>query len=151
VDIIYKDGPRMTLTNVPYISELGVNLLSGRRIWEARLTGQFKKSHMYFKKGKHKIITATIQDGLYVIAYIEQGSQDKALYGYRYHDTAFSGEIIKGTKGTTNELTASGKQKYLLWHRRFNHLGPDKIRNLHKVTNPQVATPIKVPNNLDIC
>jgi hypothetical protein len=149
VDVICKDGSRMTLTNVLYIPRLGVNLGSGRRIFEARLTGQFTKSHMYFKTGKNKIITATMQDGLYVITHIEQGYLDEALYGHGYHHTAFSGEIINGTNGTTNELTASENEKYLLGHLRFNHLGPDKITNLHKVTN--LATSIKVPNNLDIC
>jgi hypothetical protein len=41
------------------------------------------------------------------------------------------------------------KENYLVWHRRFDHLGPDKIRNLHKVTN--LSLPIKVPTKLDIC
>jgi hypothetical protein len=99
---------------------------------------------MYFKKGKSKIITATMQDGLYVITHIDRGYQDEALYGHGYHDTAFS-----GTNGTTDEITVLEKKKYILWHRHFNHLGPDEIRNLHKVTNP--ATLIKVPNNIDIC
>jgi hypothetical protein len=62
VDVVCKDGSKMTLANVLYIPGLGVNLLSGRRICEAGLTGQFTKSHMYFKCGKNKIITAIMQD-----------------------------------------------------------------------------------------
>jgi hypothetical protein len=104
---------------------------------------------MYFKCGKNKIITATMQDGLYVITHIKHGYQDEAFFGQGYHEIAFSGKIINGTKGTTNKLTASEKENYLLWHRHFNHLGPDKIRNLHKVTN--LSSPIKVPTKLDIC
>jgi hypothetical protein len=60
VDVVCKDGSKMTLANVLYIPGLGVNLLSGRRICEAGLTRQFSKSHMYFKCGKNKIITATM-------------------------------------------------------------------------------------------
>jgi hypothetical protein len=63
----------MTLANVLYIPGLGVNLLSGRRICEAGLTGQFSKSYMYFNCGKNKIITATMQDGLYVITHTKHG------------------------------------------------------------------------------
>jgi hypothetical protein len=40
--------------------------------------------------------------------------QDEAFYGHGYHDTAFSGEIINRRKGTTDELTASETEKYLL-------------------------------------
>ena len=34
-------------------------------------------------------------------------------------------------------------------HRRFNHLGPEKIRNLHKVTT--ISAPIKIPTEREIC
>jgi hypothetical protein len=81
VDVVYKDGLRMTLANILYIRGLGVNLLSGRRICEAELTDQFTKSHMYFKCGKNKIITTIMQDGLYVITHIKYGYQDDAFFG----------------------------------------------------------------------
>jgi hypothetical protein len=143
VDVVCKDGSKMTLANVLYIPGLRVNLLSGRRFCEAGLTGQFSKSHMYFKCGKNMIITETMQDELYVITHIKYGYQDEVFCGQGYRKIAFSGEIINGTKETTNKLTASDKENYLLWHLRFNYLGPDKIRNLSKVTN--VSSPIKVP------
>jgi hypothetical protein len=104
------------------------------------------------KYGQNKIIIAILQDRLYVIIHIKHGYQNNVFFGQGYHDISYFGEIIngtKGTKGTTNELTASEKENYLLWHQLFNHLGPDKIRNLHKVTN--LSLPIKVPTKLDIC
>jgi hypothetical protein len=73
VDLVCKDGSKITLPNVRFIPGLGVNLLSGRIICEAGLMGQFTKSHMYFKCEKNKIITATIQDGLYIITHIKYG------------------------------------------------------------------------------
>jgi hypothetical protein len=97
----------------------------------------------------NEIITATIQDGLYVITHIIHGYQNDTFFRQGYHDIAFSGEIINGTKGTTNELIASEKENYLLWHRHFNHLGPDKIRNLNNVTN--FSSAIKVSTKLDMC
>jgi hypothetical protein len=81
VDVVYKDGSKMTLANVLYKSGLGVNQLSRRRICETGLTGQFTKSHMYFKYGKNKIITATMQDGLYVITNVKYRYQDEAFFG----------------------------------------------------------------------
>jgi hypothetical protein len=149
VDMVYKDSSKMTLAKVLYIPRLGVNLLPGRRIYEAELTGQITKSHMYVKCGNNKIITATIQDRLYVITHIKHGYQDDAFFGQGYHNIAFSGEIINGTTGTTNKLTASEMENYLLWNRRANHLGSDKIRTFQKVTN--LSSPINVPTKLDIC
>jgi hypothetical protein len=69
---------------------------------------------MYFKCGKNKIITATMQDGLSVITHIKHEYQDEEFFGQGYHNIAFTGEIINGTTGTTNELTASDKENYLL-------------------------------------
>jgi hypothetical protein len=81
VDVVCKNNSKITLANILYIPGLGVKLLSGRRICERGLTGQFTKSHMYFKYGKNKIITATIQDGLYVITHIKHRYQDDAFFG----------------------------------------------------------------------
>jgi hypothetical protein len=132
VDMVCKAGSKITLANVLYIPGLGVNLLSERRICEAGLTGQFTKSHMYFKYGKNKIITATMQDGLYVITHIKHGYQDDAFFGQGYHDMASSGEIINGTKRTTNELIASEKENYRLWHRRLIILDLIKLETFTK-------------------
>jgi hypothetical protein len=149
VDVLCKDGSKMTLANVLYIPDLGVNLLYGSRVWTAGLTGQFSKSHMYFKCSKNKIILPIIHDRMYLITHIKHTYQDKLFYIVGYHEIAFSGEIINGTKQKTNKLTAAEKENYLLWHQYFNHLGPDKIRNLHKVTN--LSSLIKVLTKLNMC
>jgi hypothetical protein len=60
VEVVYKDSWKMILANIPYIPGLGVNLISGRRSCKAELTGQFTKSHMYFKCRKNILITATM-------------------------------------------------------------------------------------------
>ena len=53
------------------------------------------------------------------------------------------------TKEEWSELTEDQKEVYILMHRWFNHLGPDKLCNLHKVTT--LSHPIKVPAKQNIC
>jgi hypothetical protein len=67
-----------------------------------------------------------------VIIHLKYGYQDEAFFGQGYHEIAFSCEIINGTQGTTNELTASEKENYLLWHRRFNTLDLIKLETFTK-------------------
>jgi hypothetical protein len=48
--------------------------------------------------------------------------------------------------------TASNRQSYMLWHRRFAHLGHQKIRQLHHVTTLKKAIPITDrPSVCDVC
>jgi hypothetical protein len=110
VDVVCKDGSKRTLANVLYIPGCGVTLLSGRRICAAVLMGQFTKSHMYLKCRTNKIITATIQGGLYVITHIKHRYQNDTFFGQGYDDIAFAGETINGTKGIPNSLTSSAKE-----------------------------------------
>ena len=35
----------------------------------------------------------------------------------------------------------------MLYHRRFSHLGPQKLKTIHHVTN--ISRPIKVPSSLE--
>src|SRR5205814_3214083 len=50
---------------------------------------------------------------------------------------------------TAEELSISEQEIYILWHRQFSHLGPKKIRNLHKIST--LSKPIKVPVNRELC
>ena len=45
-------------------------------------------------------------------------------------------------------LIQAEKDRYLLFHRRFAYLSPNKIRNLYKVTT--LKKPIRVPKNTKI-
>ena len=134
VVIICKDGSQGLLKNVLYVPKLGVNLISARRICEGGLEGRFSSTEMYFTKDGKRIIEAKLQDGLYIVTHIAENYKEKAL---------------------TTQVTGIDKQEkavidtYLLMHRRFNHLGPEKIRNLHKVTT--LSKPIKIPKQLPLC
>jgi hypothetical protein len=93
-------------------------LLLGRRICAAGLKGRFNSHALCFKLGKKIIIEATIDDSLYVVSHI----------AYRYQETAFpSTEKHTPPEFDEAELKADEKERYLLYHRRFAHLGPAKI------------------------
>jgi hypothetical protein len=74
VDLVYKDGSSIRLSDVLYIPGLGVNLISGRRICETGgLRGSFDSENLYFKLAKKKVIIAKIDQGLYIMIYIARG------------------------------------------------------------------------------
>ena len=49
---------------------------------------------------------------------------------------------------TLNLDTQTQDAEYQLWHRRFAHLGTEKIRTLHKVTT--LSNPVKIPQDRTI-
>ena len=56
VVIICEDGSRGLLRDVLYVPRLGINLLSVRRICDARLKGRLDSTRIYFKKDRKKVI-----------------------------------------------------------------------------------------------
>jgi hypothetical protein len=138
--VVCKDGSSTWLSDVLLVPNLGVNLLSGRRICAAGLKGRFNSRALCFKLGKKIIIKATMDDGLYVVSHIADG----------YQETAFpSTEQHTPTEPDEAELEIREKERYLLYHRRFAHLGPAKIAKLHEVTT--LEKEIKVPEKKEIC
>jgi hypothetical protein len=138
--VVCKDGSSTWLSDVLLVPNLGINLLSGRRICAAGLKGQFNSNALWFKLGKKTIIKATMDDGLYVVSHITDG----------YQETAFpSAEQHKPTEFDETELKDGEKERYLLYHRRFAHLGPAKIAKLHEVTTLQKK--IQVPEKMEPC
>jgi hypothetical protein len=138
--VVCKDGSSTWLSHVLLVPNLGVNLLSGRRICAAGLKGRFDSRALCFKLGKKIIIKATMDDGLYVVSHIADG----------YRETAFpSTEQHTLTEPDEAELEIREKERYLLYHRRFAHLGPAKIAKLHEVTT--LEKKIKVPEKKEIC
>jgi hypothetical protein len=71
--VVCKDGSSTWLSDVLLVPNLGVNLLSGRRMCAAGLKGRFNSHALCFKLGKKIIIKATMDDGLYVVSHIADG------------------------------------------------------------------------------
>jgi hypothetical protein len=138
--VVCKDGSSTWLSDVLLVPNLGVNLLSGRRICAAGLKGRFDSNALCFKLGKKTIIKATIDDGLYVVSHIAEGYRETAFLSTEQHTPAEFDE---------SELKGGEKERYLLYHRRFAHLGPAKIAKLHEVTTLQKK--IQVPETMEVC
>lgn len=150
-NLVCKDGSSMLLQDVLYVPGLGVNLLSARRVCQAGLKGRFGATEMYFKLGKKKVIEATMHEGLYIVTHVAEGYGETAFASIDTNMQDATEEALMQTKPKRerSELTEDQKEVYMLMHRRFNHLEPNKLRNLHKVTT--LAKPIKVPAKRDIC
>jgi hypothetical protein len=141
------DGSSMILKDVLYVPRLGINLISARKLCQEGLKGSFDKNHMYFKQGTKKVVTATMTNGLYVITHVSKKCKDTAFAGV---ETRENTTPTATDDGSDNEATKEKElERYLKYHQRFAHLGPNKIRNLHKVTTLQKK--IKIPKDLDIC
>ena len=54
------------LKDVLFVPQLGVNLLSGKRVCENGLRGNFDNNAMYYTRDNKTIIKASIKNGLYV-------------------------------------------------------------------------------------
>ncbi|KAF7567667.1 hypothetical protein PtrM4_142580 [Pyrenophora tritici-repentis] len=145
--MVCKDGSSIWLSDVLLVPNLGVNLLSGRRICAAGLKGRFNSHTLSFRLGKKTIIKATMDDGLYVVSHIADGYQETAFPGTELDTPAQDTEVLHTPD--ESELKAGEKERYLLYHRRFAHLGPAKIAKLHEVTT--LEKKIQVPEKKEIC
>jgi hypothetical protein len=155
-ELVCADGSSMLLADVLYVPKIGVNLLSVRRLCQAGLRFSGDENNLYLKDGKRKIVKAKMQNGLYVVSHIAKGYKEMAFPSMELDNVTTTAQISPIDEVATNDensddeaIKKSDKERYLKYHRRFAHLGPDKIRNLHKVTT--LKKKIKVPLNLDIC
>ncbi|KAG9243450.1 hypothetical protein BJ878DRAFT_510630 [Calycina marina] len=72
VELVCEDGSAMVLSDVLYEPNLGVDLLSGRRLCEHGLRGAFDSVHMHFMQDSKRIVTATMNQGLYIVSHISK-------------------------------------------------------------------------------
>ena len=148
VDMVCEDGSSMLLLDVLYVPGLGVNLLSARRVCQNGLEGIFNDKKMFFRRNGQTIIEASMRNGLYIVTHVADGYEETAFGAFPAVEQE---EAEMETVGIprVKKLTPKQETNYYLWHRRMNHLNPEKIRNLHKVTT--LSSPIKVPSDIDIC
>src|ERR1700712_1457584 len=153
----------LLLPDVLYVPNLGVNLLSARRICQAGLLGSFNERKMYFREPTSgtKMITASMQDGLYIVTKVHRDYKALAKSQYSTGYAALPAAEVEEPREIDMEdlsakddhgLTPKELARFVLWHERFHHLGKEKIRTLHKVTTLEKA--IKVPKGVlwcDVC
>ena len=70
----------MLLKDVLFVPNLGVNLLSSRKICsQPGVKGSFDSQTMYFTRENVKIIRADIQGGIYIVSWIAKGLEETAF------------------------------------------------------------------------
>lgn len=143
-----EDGSKMILHNVLYVPKLGINLMSSRQMCQSsRLKGTFDEQKMYFMKNNVPIITATMRNGLYIVTNVSANLTKTALETQGYCSKTVNMIDPMETLSNETDLTLKEKERYMLYHRRFAHLGPQRLKNLHLVTN--LTRPIQVPQSND--
>jgi hypothetical protein len=141
VKVVCKDGTAMILKNVLFVPNLGINLLSGRRLCEAGLRGSFSANSMQFLSGDQPVITAEMTNGLYIVSHVHDRSKEMAF------------PIMTRESDSDNQegISGSNKRRYELWHRRFSHLNHSKLKDLHLVTTLDKAIVIPKHHERDVC
>ena len=166
-----KYGNKGFLSSVLYVPKLGVNLLSGKRMCEKGLVGSFNQHglRMHDKQGK-EILEARQRGGVYIVERIAKDLDEFALTASMHHDIALSSKenhqvplsspdrskprgadlpTSMNIETTSTPTPNKTSETYRLWHRRFAHLGREKLRNLHKVTT--LEKPIPTSNEEYVC
>ena len=73
-------GRTVLLKDALFVLNLGVNLLSSRKICsQSGVKGLFNSQTMYFTCGNEKIMRADTQGGVYVISWIAKGLEETAF------------------------------------------------------------------------
>ena len=73
-------GRTMLLKDVLFVPNLGVNLLSSRKICsQPGVKGSFDSQTMYFTCGNEKIMRADVQGGIYIVSWIAKGLEETAF------------------------------------------------------------------------
>jgi hypothetical protein len=90
------DGSYAVLSECLFVPDLGINLLSARRLCRNGITGFFDDKHMYFRRQKKTIVKATMSDGLYWVTHVESDKKK---------ETAFSATDVRmgGLEEETNQ------------------------------------------------
>jgi len=120
------------------------------------LRGSFSNIYIYFKYFKKRVITATIDQGLYIVTNVDKLLAEAVLASTEVDQETDIKESISNivvpvqqrTGSNSNRVYKESKEilaRYLLWYRRFAYLGPDIIRNLYKVTI--LNKPIRILSN----
>jgi GAG-pre-integrase domain len=137
------------LKDVLFVPNLGVSLLSARKVCKKGLQGSFDQDKMLFlnKEGK-TIIQAKLDNGLYIVDSIAKGYSERAFPS----TIQISSKLKPKTKAkSTSKVQSKAKnlERYSLFHRRFGHLGPGKLKHLHECTT--LEDRVVIPEKRDIC
>lgn len=158
--VMAVDGTSCFLDNVLFVPKLGVNLISAKKLCKGGYQGAFDEENIWITKGNRKVLTAVQSRGLYVVKHVSKtfqgeivGSTAAAAKTPAYDVKAMpAGDVAdEGTESENDDEPTTEKElkRYIKYHERFAHLGPSKLRDLHKVTT--LKKKITIPKEVDIC
>jgi len=167
---ILKDrkGNQIRLPETLYVPGLGANLLSGRKMCDSGLKGSFDTDNLWFedKSGK-RVIQAIESGGVYIVDSITPQICDFAFKAVQTPSQVYAFDaqeemiLDQDPQMPDNMLSTDNlppqpsgtkdQEEYRLWHRRFAHLGPRKIANLHKVTTLEKPIPVYTDLECETC
>ena len=155
--VVADDGSSCLLKNTLLVPNLGVNLISARRLCKDGIEGHFDAENMYFKKDNKTLIHAQQHNGLYLVKSISKDCPDKAFSAFQ--DKGFLGSDLRNQllsedeadteddgdpdESEEDETTKGQRRTYRLMHRRFGHYGPKILKHLHEVASG--IKKIKIP------
>ena len=141
-----KSGNSVEL-NAMLVPDLGVNLVSGRKLSsEHNLFGiMLPDSFAMVDQSFKPLLHFNAKGGVYVLEGIsgplgpvQKTSKDLALF------CALNAQEKTGQSDEPEQLPEKKLKQYQLFHRRFAHMGSEKLRSLHKVTTLSQPVPIVV-------
>ncbi|KAI0995896.1 hypothetical protein K3495_g12285, partial [Podosphaera aphanis] len=131
-----------------YVPQLGVNLISCRKLCsDLGVSGDLSSNFFrILNKDKQLVLEACIQGGVYVVESIQKhlSVPGSGFSAFTAIDQTLVFDIAHPAQDENGDLEKQDTE-YQLWHRRFAHLGTEKIRTLHKVTT--LSNPVKIPQD----
>ena len=139
-----SDGTSREFRNVLFVPELGVNLISGKRLIKNGMSGFWDDKTIGVKNEAGKMLLIGKEtNGIFILSHL--GDEARAFNAMEVdepldHDVDGPARLSEAN-ATPNEAANStpdrklrGAAAYQLWHRRFGHLGTSKLRHLHLIT-----------------
>ena len=136
-EVVAEDGSSCLLKNTLLVPNLGINLISARRLCKDGIEGHFDAENMYFKKDNKTLIHAQQDNGLYLVKSISKDCPDKAFSAFQAQPSseADTKDDHDPDESEEDETTRGQRRTYRLMHRRFGHYGSKSLRYLHEVAS----------------
>jgi gag-polypeptide of LTR copia-type len=101
------DGTSMLVSDCLFVPDLGISLLSVRRLCEAGLKGEIDHKKLYLKRGTKTIIKAKMTNGLYLVSSVALEGEKQAAFTSIEIDTQNAEPCGRPTVRSHNEETGS--------------------------------------------
>ena len=128
------------MTDVLYVSGLNANLLSIKALQAKEMIIKFDLSAVEISRDNQLIVTESLMNKTYI------------LKSFRNQIALISTKIAKSpTSKVQNPKKSKNRDKYILWHDRMRHSGPQRMKRLYDVSNGTDRLDIKNLNKCITC